>query len=89
MEALSIADALRSAMWVTVLASMPILLIAMGMGLIMWIIQTATSIQEQTLAFIPKILAVIFALVAFGPWMFRVVGDMTIQMLGQLHRYVN
>ncbi len=67
MEALSIADALRSAMWVTVLASMPILLIAMGMGLIMGIIQTATSIQEQTLAFIPKILAVIFALVAFGP----------------------
>ena len=89
MDALSISDALNNAMWVIILSSMPVLLVAMGVGLLMGIIQTATSIQEQTLAFIPKILAVIVSLVVFGPWIFRMVGDMTINLLSNLHRYVN
>lgn len=89
MEALEISDAMNSAMWVTVLASMPVLLVAMGVGLIVGILQTATSIQEQTLAFIPKILAVIFSLMLFGPWIFRLVGDLTIRLFSEMHRYVN
>ena len=52
MDALSISDAMNSAMWVIVFASLPVLLVAMGVGLIVGILQTATSIQEQTLAFI-------------------------------------
>lgn len=89
MEALSISDAMNSAMWAIVLAAMPVLLVAMGVGLIVGILQTATSIQEQTLAFIPKILAVIFSLMLFGPWMFRLVGDLTIRLFSEMHRYVN
>ena len=89
METLSISDAMNSAMWVIVLASMPVLLVAMGVGLIVGILQTATSIQEQTLAFIPKILAVIFALIIFGPWMFRLVGDLTIRLFTEMYRYVS
>ncbi|MDR1916550.1 MAG: flagellar biosynthetic protein FliQ [Synergistaceae bacterium] len=88
MDTLSVADALNSAMWVIVLSSMPILLVAMGVGLIVGIIQTATSIQEQTLAFIPKMLAVIFSLVLFGPWMFSLVGDMAIRLFTNMYRYV-
>ncbi|MDR1482346.1 MAG: flagellar biosynthetic protein FliQ [Synergistaceae bacterium] len=88
MDTLSISDALYNAMWMVVLASMPILLVAMGVGLIVGIIQTATSIQEQTLSFIPKILSVIFALVVFGPWMFRMVGEMAIRLFSEMHRYV-
>jgi flagellar biosynthetic protein FliQ len=88
MDALSISDALYNAMLMVVLASMPILLVAMGVGLIVGIIQTATSIQEQTLSFIPKILSVIFALVLFGPWMFRMVGEMAIRLFSEMHRYV-
>lgn len=89
MELLTVADALNRAMWITVLGSMPVLIVAMGIGLIIGIIQTATSIQEQTLAFIPKILAVMFALALFGPWMFQIVTNFTVHLLGQLHRYVN
>lgn len=89
METLNISDAMNSAMWTIVLAAMPVLLVAMGVGLIVGILQTATSIQEQTLAFIPKILAVIFSLVLFGPWMFRLVGDLTIRLFSEMHRYVN
>lgn len=89
MDTMSIADAMHNAVWIIVLASMPVLLIAMGVGLIVGILQTATSIQEQTLAFIPKILAVIFALILFGPWMFRLVGGLTIRLLTDMHRYVS
>jgi flagellar biosynthetic protein FliQ len=89
MDALSVSDAMTSAMTVIVLASMPILLIAMGVGLIIGIVQTATSIQEQTLAFIPKILAVIVSMVLFGPWMFALVRDFAINLLTNMYRYVN
>lgn len=89
METLSVSDAMNSAMWVIVLASMPVLLVAMSVGLIVGILQTATSIQEQTLAFIPKILAVIFALILFGPWMFRLVGELTIRLFTEMYRYVS
>jgi flagellar biosynthetic protein FliQ len=88
MDALSISDALYNAMWIVVLASMPVLLVAMGVGLIVGIIQTATSIQEQTLSFIPKILSVIFALIVFGPWMFRMVGEMAVRLFSEMHRYI-
>jgi flagellar biosynthetic protein FliQ len=88
METLSISDAFYNAMWMVVLASMPILLVAMGVGLIVGILQTATSIQEQTLSFIPKILAVIAALVVFGPWMFRMVGELAIRLFTEMYRYV-
>jgi flagellar biosynthetic protein FliQ len=70
------------------MASMPVLLIAMGVGLIVGILQTATSIQEQTLAFIPKILAVILALVLMGPWMFALVRDLAVNLFTNMYRYV-
>jgi flagellar biosynthetic protein FliQ len=76
-------------MTVAVLASMPILLIAMGVGLIIGIVQTATSIQEQTLAFISKILAVIVAIMIFGPWMFALVRNLAINLFTNMYRYVS
>ena len=89
MDAFSISDAMNSAMWVIVFASLPVLLVAMGVGLIVGILQTATSIQEQTLAFIPKILAVIFSLILFGPWIFRMVGGLAVRLFTDMHRYIN
>ena len=75
-------------MWVTLFASLPLLLVAMVVGLIIGILQTATSIQEQTLAFVPKIVAIFAALVFFGPFMFGQVGDFTVFVLKELHRFV-
>ncbi|MDR1514107.1 MAG: flagellar biosynthetic protein FliQ [Synergistaceae bacterium] len=88
MESLSISDAMTSAMTIMVLASMPVLLIAMAVGLIVGIVQTATSIQEQTLAFIPKILAVIVALLLLGPWMFSLVRDLAVNLFTNMYKYV-
>ncbi len=47
----------------------PILLIGMGVGLIIAILQATTSIQEQTLTFVPKIAAILLSLVLFGRWL--------------------
>ncbi len=88
MGALSIVDTFQQAVWTTLLAALPILLVAMLLGLVIGILQTATSIQEQTLVFVPKIMAVLLALVLFGPWIFGKVGKMTVDILGQLHRFI-
>jgi len=53
-------------LWSIIIASAPLLLISLLVGLIISIFQTVTSIQEQTLTFIPKILAVFFGLMIFG-----------------------
>ena len=47
----------------------PLLLLALVVGLIVSIFQATTQIQEQTLAFVPKIVAVLLGIIFFGPWM--------------------
>lgn len=62
-------DIAREALLTIIVVSAPVLLIALVVGLIISIFQTVTSIQEQTLAFVPKIVAVFLGLLIFGPWM--------------------
>ena len=52
----------------------PLLAIALGIGLIVSILQATTQIQEQTLAFIPKIVAVLLGIVVLAPWMYQSYG---------------
>ena len=88
MEALSISDALQQAMWVTLFASLPLLLVAMVVGLVIGILQTATSIQEQTLVFIPKIVGMLLALILLGDWMLSKLSDYTTGLFEQITRYL-
>ena len=64
-------DLLRDAMLVTMLIIGPILLIGMVIGLVISLVQAVTQIQEQTLAFVPKIFAMGVAVVFVMPWMFQ------------------
>ena len=64
-------DLIRDAMLVTLLIIGPILAIGMAVGLIISLVQAVTQIQEQTLAFVPKIFAMAAALVLVMPWMFQ------------------
>ncbi len=66
----------------------PLLLIALGIGLVVSIFQATTQIQEQTLAFIPKIVGVLVALIVFGPWMLSNMINFTSEILSNLHRFV-
>jgi flagellar biosynthetic protein FliQ len=70
------------------LVSLPLLLLALGVGLIVSIFQATTQIQEQTLAFIPKIVAVLAGLVFFGPWMLSRIVDYTFQIFNNLYKFV-
>lgn len=65
----------RHAMEVTLLISAPLFIAALATGLIVSIFQAATSINEATLSFVPKLLVVFFVLLAAGPWMITILTD--------------
>ena len=62
----------QEALMVVLIVSAPMLGLGLTVGLMVSIFQATTSIQEQTLAFIPKIIAVFVAILIFGPWMLRI-----------------
>ena len=64
-----IMDLGNSALYLIVYLAAPLLLSALVVGLLVSIFQAATQIQEQTLSFIPKLVALVVALVLMGPWM--------------------
>ena len=61
-------DVAKEAIYTIIICSDPILIISLVVGLIVSIFQTVTSIQEQTLTFVPKIIAVFVGLMIFGSW---------------------
>lgn len=66
----------------------PLLLLALVVGLVVSIFQATTQIQEQTLAFIPKIVAVLLGLVFFGPWMISHMLSYANEIFSNLTRFV-
>jgi len=66
-------DITQKAMWIAVLVAAPMLLVALGVGLIIGMFQAATQINEMTLSFIPKLAVVALALALAGPWMLDVI----------------
>lgn len=65
----------RQAMEMTLLVSAPMLLVALVVGLIISIFQAATSLNETTLSFVPKLVAMLITLVVAGPWMLELMTD--------------
>ncbi|MFD1862080.1 flagellar biosynthesis protein FliQ [Planococcus sp. FY231025] len=78
----------EQSIYMIIIISAPILLIALGVGLIVSIFQAMTQIQEQTLAFVPKILAVFLSIVIFGPWMLTMLLDYTRDLFQQLPQLI-
>ncbi len=61
-------DIASDAIYTIITVAVPLLLVSLIVGLIISIFQTVTSIQEQTLTFVPKIIAVFLGMILFGPW---------------------
>ena len=74
----------RQAMEVSMMIAAPLLLVALGIGLIVSIFQAATQINEQTLSFIPKLLGIIVTLVIAGPWMLTIMLDYMRQVFSNI-----
>lgn len=81
-------DIIRSALLVVVKASMPMLIVALVVGLVISIIQTVTSIQEQTLTFVPKLLAIFLVLAIAGSFIFGTVTEYTIDLYSNFNLYI-
>lgn len=79
----------NDAMLRVVYLSAPLLIAALAMGLLVSIIQAATQIQEQTLSFIPKLLAIAVALAAFGPWMLQTLISYTVDLYLAIPLYLD
>ncbi len=65
----------REAIWTVIYVAGPILGTALALGLLIGVLQAATSIQEMTLSFIPKLMAVVAVLLFFGDWQLSVLTE--------------
>ena len=81
-------DISREAIYTIILTSAPLLLTSLIVGLIISIFQTVTSIQEQTLTFVPKILAVFAVMLLVGAWMLNNMSGFMVQLWSDFTKYV-
>ena len=77
MDVATVVDLGRGALWAVMMISAPLLVVALGVGLFIGVIQAATSINEATLSFIPKLIAIGLALSLFGGWQLGMLIDYT------------
>ncbi|PYG89834.1 flagellar biosynthetic protein FliQ [Ruminiclostridium sufflavum DSM 19573] len=78
----------QDALKVLIYVAAPILVISMVVGLIVSIFQATTQIQEQTLSFVPKILAVVAAIALFGSWMLRTLMEYMQNILININQFI-
>jgi len=79
----------QRALEMTVLLAAPLLLVALVTGLVVGAFQAATSINEMTLSFIPKLLAMALTLVIAGPWMLKVIVSYTRELIESIPGLIN
>lgn len=80
---LSLADRM---LWVTALIAAPVLLSSLAVGLVIGVIQAATSVNEQTLTFVPKLAVIALVLVVFGASMMALLGDFMQDIFAEIAR---
>ena len=79
----------RETVMTAILLAAPLLLTGLLVGLVISIFQAVTQIQEQTLTFVPKILAILLSLLVFGPWMLKIINDFTVNIFVNLKNVIS
>ena len=74
----------REAIWTVIYVAGPVLIIALSVGLTIGVFQAATSIQEMTLSFIPKLAALVASLLIFGDWQLTILSEMFISIFNMI-----
>ncbi len=77
-------DAIRTVLF----SAAPMLIISLTVGLTVSVIQAVTQIQEATLAFVPKIVAVFISMLIFGPWIIKLITEFTSGLLNNINLYI-
>ncbi|QXM06136.1 flagellar biosynthesis protein FliQ [Crassaminicella indica] len=83
-----IIDLMQQAMTNVILLSAPMLVLGLIVGLAVSVFQATTQIQEQTLAFVPKIISVLVAIIVFGPWILNTIVDYTESLFMNLNNFI-
>ena len=81
---MEVIDISRDALWVLIKVGAPVMLVALLVGLIIALFQALTQIQEMTLTFVPKILAIFFTLMLALPFMFEVMKDFNEELMAKI-----
>ena len=79
----------RQTVWVIVKTSVPLLLVSMVVGLIISLFQTLTSIQEQTLTFVPKLIAILIGIMVMGTWILNEIVAFMNTLWGGFSQYIS
>ena len=85
----AISDMMKQALFVVLKTALPVLLVSLVIGLIVSIFQTVTSIQEQTLTFVPKIVGIFLALMILGNWMMENLSQYTVELWSSFGQYIH
>lgn len=85
----AVSEMTNNALYVIIKVSLPVLLVSLVVGLVISIFQAVTSIQEQTLTFVPKIVAIFLCLVVIGHWMMNTMVEYTVQLWSSFSQYVH
>lgn len=88
MDEAIVVEIAQQAMITTLLLAAPMLGFGLLVGLAVSIFQATTQIQEQTLAMIPKIVAVLGSVVIFGPWLLSVITDFTLRLFTNMNTFI-
>ena len=84
----AVSEMTNNALYVIIKVSLPVLLVSLVVGLVISIFQTVTSIQEQTLTFVPKIIAVFFTLIVLGHWILNEMTQFMIRLWSDFPLYI-
>ena len=75
MSPTDVVDVAREAIWVLLQVAAPVMLVALGVGLIVALFQALTQIQEMTLTFVPKLICILFVMALTLPFMLQTLAD--------------
>lgn len=82
-------EMIRSGLFVILKTALPVLLVSMAIGLAISIFQTVTSIQEQTLTFVPKVVGIFLTLTLIGNWMMGNLVEFTTELWSNFSLYIH
>ena len=85
----AVTEMTNNALYLILQVALPVLLVSLTVGLLVSIFQTVTSIQEQTLTFVPKIICVFLAIALLGGWMMTKMTEFTTQLWSNFSLYIH
>ena len=84
----TVVDIAREALYTIIITAAPLLLVSLVVGLLVSVLQTVTSIQEQTLTFVPKLLAIFLGIMILGHWMLNNIVDFMQRLWSDFSVYI-